>query len=276
MLTLKRASILGLIITLLSLTVHAEDARKRLYLTEPEPAHTQDDIEAEILFGRELASKVLGRYPASNNKKINEYLNKVGQSLAQKASRTELTYHFIVLDTPIINAFAAPGGYIFVTQGAIDKMRDESELAAVIGHEFGHIEDRHYVKKIGLRSNKGSLESGLVSILAGGGNSASKAFNQAVNETMEVLFETGLQSVKEEYQADEHAVWLLAHTGYDPTALLRYFKRIQQIQNPNMQTLNQTHPPIAERISALETLIKEYQLDQLNYATLQERFNEHK
>lgn len=252
------------------------DARLRLNHNYPEPPYTQDDIEAEITFGREVASKVLGKFPALKDDALNSYVNKVGKTLAQNSNRTELNYHFVVLDSDIINAFAAPGGYIFITKGALDQAKDEAELAGILGHEIGHIEKRHYVKRVGIRSQKGNADEGLNAILSTGGLSAAQAFNEAVNQTMEILFEKGLQSKKDEYEADEVSVWLLANTGYDPTALKRYFERVKTIHTPATEILEETHPPMEDRIAKLNTIIEQNGLSGLQQAKLQERFNENK
>ena len=253
-----------------------KDYRQRLYANTPEPAYSQDDIEAEIVFGREVASKILAKYPPLKNNQLNTYVNKVGQVLAENGQRPELNYHFVVLDDEMINAFAAPGGYIFITKGAIDQIKDEAELAGILGHEIGHIEERHYVKQVGLRSNKGDPEQGFTAILSGGGLSSAKAFNEAIDQTMEILFEKGLQSKKDEYEADATSVWLLANTGYDPQALKRFFQRIEPIQSAQTEILEETHPPLKDRISKLDSMIKKNDLEGLKQATLEERFNENK
>jgi len=252
-----------------------DNFHKRLFASIPDAPYTEDDIETEILFGRELASKVLGKYQPLQNDQLNAYVNKVGQVVAQMSERSELQYHFIVLDTDMINAFAAPGGYIFVTKGALNNVEDESELAAILAHEIGHVEVRHYVKKVRLRSEKGSKEDGLGAILSGGGRAATQAFNEALDETMEILFNKGLQSKKDEFEADRTSVFLLANAGYDPTALMRYFNRIEKNQSVQMQILSETHPPLGERINEMDTLIEKNGLSTINLAKLQERFNEY-
>lgn len=249
---------------------------QRIYEKIPEPAYSKDDVDTEVVFGRELAAKILGKYPPLKDKKLNEYVNKVGEVIAQQSDRPELTYHFIVVNTDIINAFSAPGGYVFITKGAIDQMDDESELAAVIAHEIGHIELRHYVKKVGLRSTKGKAEDDLSAILSGGDRAAMQAFNEALDETMEILFNKGLQSKKDEFGADQTAVFLLANAGYDPTALERYFKKIEHIHNNETEILAETHPPLDERITKMDQLLKQNGMDTLKLAKLKERFDESK
>lgn len=250
--------------------------RERLNVTTPEPAYSQDDIEAEIIFGKELAAKVAGKFPPLKDDKLNAYVNKVGQLVAQSSQRSELSFHFLVLNTPEINAFAAPGGYIFITTGALSFVRDESELAAILAHEIAHIEKRHYVKKVGIRSNKGDPEAGFTTILTGGGASATQAFQQAIDEGMEILFSKGLQSRTDEFEADRTAIWLLANAGYDPMALKRYFDRLIQTKGVKTDMMNHTHPPLKTRSAAMHKLIKQHNLAELQQAKLEDRFNENK
>ncbi len=267
--------VLGMTVMSNGMSQPEDNFHKRLFATIPDAPYTEDDIATEILFGRELASKVLGKYPPVKNDQLNAYVNKVGQVVAQMSERSELKYRFIVLDTDIINAFAAPGGYIFITKGALNNIEDESELAAILAHEIGHVELRHYVKKVKLRSAKGSAEDGLGAILSGGGRAATQAFNEALDETMEILFNKGLQSKKDEFEADRTSVFLLANAGYDPTALMRYFNRIEKNQSEQVQILSETHPPLTERINEMDTLIEQNGLSNINLAKLQERFNEY-
>jgi len=253
-----------------------QDFRSRLHTKLVDAPYTQDDIETEIVFGRELASKILAKIPPLKSDERNLYVNKVGKSVAEYSGRSELDYHFIILDTDSINAFAAPGGYVFITKGALDNMQDEAELAAVIGHEMGHIEYRHYVKKVNLRSAKGDGESALMEVISGGGRAASQAFNEALDQMMEVLFETGLQSKKDEYEADQASVYLLANSGYDPAALRRYFTRISKIESQQVEGLSNTHPPIHDRIEELRTLLYQNDFSNINLPRLQDRFNENR
>ena len=253
--------------------------RERLSASVPEPAYSKDDIEAEIVFGRELASKITGKYKQVKNNKLNQYVNKVGQLVARNSVRSELSYRFLVIKSKDINAFATPGAYVFITTGALNQVQDESELAAILAHEIAHVEKRHYVKKVGIRSNKVSPEQGFVAILTGGGASAVKAFQTAIDETLEILFNKGLQSHKDEFEADEISIWLLANTGYDPTALSRYFKRISSLPmttHNTTTTINKTHPSLITRYSKLDELLQLYQLNNLQQATLEDRFNANK
>lgn len=251
-----------------------ENFRVRMHVQAIVPEYTADDIEAEIIFGRELASKVLAKYPPLMNDGLNAYVNQIGQLLALGSARPELQYHFVILDTDEVNAFAAPGGYVFITKGAISQARNEAEVAAILAHEMGHIEHRHYVKAIGLRGQQQGAEQSLAAIISGGGAAAVTAFNQAVNQAMEILFEKGLQSKEDEFEADAASVLLLATAGYQPTALKHYFKTIQQTRQLDLQLLSTTHPPFNERIDALTALIAELDIEEHGFVKLERRFNE--
>ncbi|WP_052501434.1 M48 family metalloprotease [Thiomicrospira microaerophila] len=250
--------------------------RQRAFTDIVEPEYTADDIQAEIIFGRELASKILGRYPVLRDDKLNDYVSHVGHTLAQFSQRPELTYYFIVLNTDEINAYAAPGGYVFITKGALNKAQNEAQLAAILAHEMGHIEARHYVRAIGLRGTNANADNSLTAILSGGGNAAVVAFNQAVSQAMEILFEKGLQSKQDEFEADAASVWLLVNAGYQPSALADYFVMLSGTPNNQTQVLSNTHPPMNERITELQNILNEHGLDGLRLATLEERLNEHR
>lgn len=101
-------------------------------------------LREELEIGYKGALKLLKIHGYYNNAKVNEYVNEVGSKIAQTVSRRpDITYQFFVLNTKIVNAISCPGGYIFVTKGALKKMSDESELAGVLAHEIAHIEEGH-------------------------------------------------------------------------------------------------------------------------------------
>ena len=136
---------------LLPLSIHAGEGdgwRRRVSAESTDIA--REDVSEEIRFGREIAARMVGRFGLYNDPQLMKYVNLVGRSLSQSTNRPELDFHFAVLNTSEINAYAAPGGYVFVTRGAIEKMQDESELAAVLAHEMTHINERHVVKELNI------------------------------------------------------------------------------------------------------------------------------
>jgi predicted Zn-dependent protease len=97
----------------------------------------------EIAVGRQNDEQVKKQYRVYGSKALQDYVNYVGQRIARNSHRPNLQYHFTVLDTPDINAFALPGGYIYITRGILAYLNSEAELAAVLGHEIGHVRAQH-------------------------------------------------------------------------------------------------------------------------------------
>lgn len=231
-----------------------------------------DDVKAEIVFGRMLAARILGKYNYYDNAKLNEYVNKVGKGLAQFANRPEIEFRFAVIDTDIVNAFATPGGYIFVTKGALAKMEDEAELAAVLSHEIAHITERHIVKELNIKGTDVSPASGFAQVLGGGGGAMRAVFTQMVDKAAEILFEKGLKK-QDEFDADRDATITTFNAGYDPTALDRYLKKISNA-GKYTKSLTDTHPSFEERIKNVEQILAENDLTDKRLAIVKERFNE--
>ena len=236
--------------------------------------YSENDVKAELRLGRELAARILGKYPHLENQDLTRYVTLVGKSLALQSSRTELEYHFAVLDTEDINAYSTPGGYIFVTKGALEKMQNEAELAAVLAHEIAHVTERHLVKDLDIHDNSANATSSIGQVLGGAGSSAGVAFTQVVNKAAEILFQKGFRQ-QEELDADRVGTLLLATAGYDPLALQRYLRRIHESKNNNVHTINTTHPSSQKRVEALARLIREENLDKGEYTVAQVRFADH-
>ncbi len=104
--------------------------------------------EEEIAIGQEIAGRLLGAAPLVKDERLQRYVNEVGRWLSLQSRRTDLNWYFGVLDSEDINAFAAPGGFIFLTKGLYRKLHYEAELAGVLGHEIGHVVKRHHLNII--------------------------------------------------------------------------------------------------------------------------------
>jgi predicted Zn-dependent protease len=236
-----------------------------------EPETVQADVAEEIRFGREVAARIIGRFSLYHDDRLMKYVNLVGHALSLNANRPEIKFHFAVLNTNEINAYAAPGGYVFVTRGAIEQMRDESELAAVLGHEMTHINERHVVKALDIRGSEGSATSGLARLIGGGTESARIAFYQAVDKALDILFKDGYGR-EDEIQADRGAVLLCTLSGYDPSGLIRYFERISAVKDAATETLDKTHPPFTDRIAWLRDMITTEGIETASLKTYAQRF----
>jgi len=219
---------------------------------------TFEDItpEQEYYIGRTVAATVLLGYKPQSTSALNDYVNRVGQSLAQFSSRPETFggYHFLVLDSDDINAFAAPGGLILVTRGLLQCCSTEDELAAVLAHEIGHVEKLH-----GLRAIKtGRLNSALTILAVEAGKNlggedlaeVTQAFDESINDITTTLMNSGY-SRRLEYEADWAAVQILRKTGYEPGALVAMLENMAQNWNPSRHDFAATHPPPQDRIDQL-------------------------
>jgi len=213
------------------------------------------DVKAELAVGKDVAARILGRYRLFENEVLTNYVNLVGQAVAAHADRPELTYHFAILDTDSINAYAAPGGYIFVTRGALFNMQDEAELAAVLAHEVAHVTRKHIVKELRIKgTEENSAQSALTRVLGATGDPTRVAFAQAVDQAVSMLFESGIKQ-EDELEADRVGTLILANTGYDATALRGYVARLQKLQGESMKMMHATHPPFDKRLAQMDELI---------------------
>ena len=232
----------------------------------------EDDVKAEIVFGRVLAARILGKHVFYENDQITAYVNKLGKGLAQFANRPEIEFRFAVLDTDMVNAFAAPGGYIFITRGALAKMDDEAELAAVLAHEIAHITERHIVRELNIKGTDASPVSGFAQVLGGGTGAVRLLFTQMVDQAAEILFDKGLKK-QDEFDSDRVATLMLSSAGYDPIALKRYLTKIAGSEKET-KVMSGTHPSFADRIKNVSDILAENQLTEKKQAIAKGRFNE--
>jgi beta-barrel assembly-enhancing protease len=222
---------------------------------------TFEDItpEQEYYIGRAVAATVLGQYRAYDLAELNHYVNVVGQTLAQASNRPQTFggYHFQVIDSPEINAFAAPGGLILVTRGMLRCCKTEDALAAVLAHEIAHVQNQD-----GLRAIKTSrLTSALTLIAAEGAKQyvgaelaqLTQAFEGSVGDIVNTMVTSGY-SRELERQADETAITILRRVGYNPYALVDMLTVMRSQLKPGGAGFAKTHPDPQERISSIQTL----------------------
>jgi predicted Zn-dependent protease len=200
--------------------------------------------EHEIGFG--IAATVAGRYPVVRNDALTRYVNLVGQAVAQQSVRGgEVSFRFGVLDTDDVNAWAAPGGYVLLTRGALGLMESEAELAGVLAHELAHVDQRHVLEEIRRSSifQQASDETQLQGAL----------LDQISALGTTVLF-TGL-SRGDELQADSLGLLYAAGAGYRTDGLLQFLRHLQGAEGTGSAGLAEwiaTHPPTTERLQAVE------------------------
>lgn len=216
--------------------------------------------EQEYYIGRAVGATVVSQYKVYDQDRATEYINQIGQSLALVSIKPETFggYHFLILESDEINAFAAPGGFIFLSRGMLRLCRSEDDVAAVLAHEIGHVELQH-----ALRAIKGSRLTGALTTLAvegaksfGGEQLAqlTEAFEGSIGDITGTLMNSGYAR-KQEYQADESAIRILKAMGYDPRALPRVLNEMQKQLKPERHDFAATHPPPQDRVKDLEKMI---------------------
>ena len=206
----------------------------------------------EIAMGRETDQQIRQQFGIYEDKALNDYVNRVGQKLVPFSHRPGLPHFFAVLDTPVVNAFAAPGGYIYVTRGILALMGSEAELAAVLGHEMGHVAARHSMKQL---SGQMLAQVGLAlgSVL----NKDIAKFAGLAGIGMQLLFLKFSRS--DEYQADSLGIEYARKGAYSPAEMLRFFAALENMSEEagaqKIPSFLSTHPMTSDRIARIKAMI---------------------
>jgi len=169
----------------------------------------------EIAMGRTSHQQVLKQYGVYDNKELQRYVQDIGAKLAEKSHRNNLIYRFTLLDSKDVNAFALPGGYVYITRGLMAYLKSEAELAAVLGHEIGHVTARHAVRQYSA-TQLANIGTTLGAILIPG-------MNQSVTNQLVQAFGTALlrgYGREHELEADRLGAEYLARTDYSPQSML--------------------------------------------------------
>jgi len=207
--------------------------------------------EEEARIGQQIAGNLLGAAPLVRDDVLQRYVNRVGRWVALQSERPDLAWHFGVIDSDDLNAFAAPGGYVFLTRGLYRKLKSEAELAGVLGHEIGHVIRKHHLKL--LQKSQG--------IAALGGFIGGKLKDE--NQLVQNLIGNGAEIVARgldkdaEYEADRIGVVLTARAGYDAYALPAVLAEIGHVakSDRSVSLLFKTHPLPEERLGQLSEAV---------------------
>jgi predicted Zn-dependent protease len=218
--------------------------------------------EQEYYLGRAVSAKLLAKYPLRKSEALQRYVNKVGSVVvsASDLPETFAGYHFVVVDSPVINAVSAPGGFIFISSGFLKILSSEDALAAVLAHEVAHIVKRHGVNAISNDHLFAALteasQQGVVAATGGAGapadlGSLTSLFGESVMGVVDTLLTTGFDR-KQEYAADLYAAQLLERSGYDPRALLEALEALRMAASSGSEGWFSTHPSPDDRIEAVQ------------------------
>ncbi len=210
----------------------------------------QIDQPREIQIGQQLSAMLLGSKPLLQDMAKQRYLNQLGRWISLQSARPDLPWTFAILDDPGFNAFAAPGGYIFVTKGLMDRVADESELAAILAHEITHVTSKHHLIALNKSARAGLLTQALSSQLKNdlGGLVSGQLLALGRN-----MYTKGLDQ-SDELEADRNGVALAARAGFDPYGLVGVLQQLRgATPDDALFSLSlSTHPPAQLRLNQLE------------------------
>jgi predicted Zn-dependent protease len=267
---MRPALSLALVAALVALPAAAIDWNKLQDLKKI--AETAKDVKAafgtpeeeeERQLGADVAATLLGASPLLADPGVQKYVNRVGLWVALQSSRPELPWRFGVIDNPNVNAFATPGGYVFITKGLLDQMQSEAELAGALGHEIAHVERMHHLKAIKKDARLKLLGKGATQALQKRTDAEQMERLNKVGTVTKGLYARGLDKA-DEYEADRVGVALAARAGYDPYGLAQVLQTLDSVTGDSSRfaLLFKTHPKPSERLAQLDTALGP-QLDQI-------------
>lgn len=201
----------------------------------------------EMRIGKQVAGNLLGAVPLVRDDGLQRYVNLVGNWVAAQTGRSDFPWHFGVLATEDINAFAAPGGYVFITLGLYRQLNSEAELAGVLGHEIAHITSKHHLKVL--------KKSSLINALGQAASKKAKNNDQVVQNVIgngAEIMARGLDK-EAEFEADRVGAVFAARAGYDPWGLPAVLQNIAALPPRDDRTslLFRTHPQPEARLTKL-------------------------
>ena len=215
-------------------------------------------IADEKKLGKEFYDKITKHNLLLENKRLNEYITKIGALILRDNKQVPFEFHFSIVNNSAINAFATPGGYIYINKGLINAVENEGELAGVIAHEIGHANARHVASIIekSRKINAAALIATLAGVVLGGGGEATAAiasFSMAGAATLSLKY-----SREHEEEADRLGIEYLVGAGYYPTAMLDFLKIMKKYDyiSGSVPSYLLTHPGTDERMFYLDSLIR--------------------
>jgi len=214
--------------------------------------------EDEIKLGQQTDAGVTGEYGLYTDQRLTGYVDEMGQRLGKLSHRPELDWHFKILDASVVNAFAAPGGYVYFTRGILATLNSEAELAGIMGHEIGHVTARHSAQQI---SKAKMAQFGLVGVTVGLSILGIPGLSSLAEFGVGVLF---LKFSRDnEREADSLAVEYATKAGYDASQMADFFETLQRMDSKSdrsgLPSWFSTHPSPEDRELSIRAQSKQMQ-----------------
>lgn len=254
---MRRLIVTALLLTFLGVQADAQFGKIVQRVKRATETFTPWSPEQEDAIGQAAAAKMFHALGAYDNPPMDKYVNLVGNTVAQSGARRDIQYRFAILNSEIVNAFAMPGGYIFVTRGALANLQNEAELAGVLAHEVAHVDGRHLEKEVrAKKTTSWAVEEGTTKI------PGAAELNALANDLISRAV-TSRYSQDKESEADRKGVQFAAGAGYDPSGLVSFLQRMQSASSSSSPADKRalamlggkTHPSFEQRIAALQPII---------------------
>lgn len=209
--------------------------------------------QQEVQMGQQYAAQIAQQLPLISDPLVAQYINVLGDSIAKLTSRADLDWHFYVVDSKEVNAFAVPGGYVYVNRGLIERADKMDELAGVLGHEIGHVVKRHSVKQ--MQQAQGANIGLTIACVLTNVCSAPGA-NQAINIGANAVF--AKFSRQDEKEADDQGFLNVVHAGISPVGMVTMFQKLldeRKTRPTGVAAWFATHPLEEDRIADIQSKI---------------------
>ncbi|GEM_PF-401071 len=225
------------------------------------------EYKEEKTIGSSLAVEVFNRFEGSyDDPKLLKYVNLVGQAVARVSDRPDIDYYFAIVNSQAPNAFATPGGYVFLSIGLLQMIQNEAQLAGVLGHEIAHITHKHALGTIQRSKSLQGIGALTMSVM----EEDPSQFSQLIDQVSDLIFTNGLDKDLE-FEADRLGLEYAVRAGYYPTGLKDFLKILGNSQELKRSSILSTHPSARQRYRLLVKELTKYK-DSRNNPLLADRF----
>jgi predicted Zn-dependent protease len=214
----------------------------------------QVSTQQEVALGADYSAQINRQLPLLNDQATLSYVNQIGSQLAAIADPRGIRYHFYVVNSDVVNAFALPGGYVYVNRGIIERADNLSEFAGVVAHEVGHVAQRHSIEQLQRAQNANLGLNVLYGVLLGRAPSGVEQAGIQVGGS--AVFAGYTRDAERE--ADQVAVGYMIRAGYNPNGLPSFFEELLSLQQRQPSRVEQwfsTHPTTSERVANTRAII---------------------